>query len=84
MAERTNGPERASIPCTPAVKAQLRDYKEALHSTLNRRATVGEIVGALLSGVPLWQADAMLSAYRPQQRDSTSADSEEAGDDSDG
>jgi hypothetical protein len=49
-----------------AVKDQLVAYKTALHKDLNRRASMGEIVGALLSGVPLWQADAMLSAYKPQ------------------
>ena len=74
MAERTNGPDRAQIPCTPTVKAQLRDYKAALKQEMGRRATMGEVVGALLSGVPLWQADAMLNAYRPQQEDSTDTD----------
>jgi hypothetical protein len=31
-----------------------------------RRASFGEILGALLRGVPLWQTVGMLDGYRPK------------------
>lgn len=64
MAKRTT--ERGSIEVGAAVKEQLVDYQGALHKEIGRRATQAEIIGALLSGVPLWQVNAMLDAYRPQ------------------
>lgn len=64
MANRTTG--RGSIEVGATVKAQLLEYQTALQSQIGRRATQPEIIGALLSGVPLWQAEAMLAAYRPQ------------------
>ena len=66
MAERTT--ERTTIECPPAVREQLKAYQAALQRDLNRRASQGEIIGALLWGVPLWQADAILSAYRPHSQ----------------
>lgn len=71
MANRTKS-ERASIEISPAVKEQLNNYQAALQSEMSRRATLSEIVGALLWGVPLWEADAMLNKYpaQGQPRDS--------------
>jgi hypothetical protein len=63
VAERT--PDRATIEVHPAIKQQLKDYQTALRRDLNVRASQGTIIGALLAGVPLWQAPAMLGAYRP-------------------
>jgi hypothetical protein len=63
MANRTRQ-TRTTIEVAPGVKQQLNDYKRGLYSHMNRRATQEEIISALLSGVPLWQADAMLGAYK--------------------
>lgn len=63
MADRTRQ-TRTTIEVAPSVKQQLNDYKRGLYSQMNRRATQEEIISALLSGVPLWQADAMLGAYK--------------------
>jgi hypothetical protein len=65
VASRTNK-DRTTIEVPHGVREQLKVYQTALHRDLNRRASNGEIIGALLSGVPLWQADAMLGAYKPQ------------------
>lgn len=67
MASRTNS-GRGTIEVPRGVKDQFDDYKTALHQALNRRVSNGELIGALLSGVPYWQVDAMLSAYRPQAK----------------
>ena len=58
--------ERTSIEVQPVVKQQLKDYQASLHRELNRRASQGEIIAALLWGVPLWQANAMIDAHRSQ------------------
>lgn len=63
MADRTKQ-TRTTIEVAPSVKQQLNDYKRGLYSQMNRRATQEEIISALLSGVPLWQADVMLGAYQ--------------------
>jgi hypothetical protein len=63
MADRTKQ-TRTTIEVAPSVKQQLNDYKRDLYSQMNRRATQEEIISALLSGVPLWQADVMLGAYK--------------------
>jgi hypothetical protein len=66
VADRTNPSDRVNLEVARAVRDQLNDYKAALQGDLGRRASQGEILSALLSGVPLWQARAMLDAYRPQ------------------
>jgi len=63
MASRTRQ-ARTTIEVAPGVKQQLNEYKRELYSQMNRRATQEEIISALLAGVPLWQADAMLGAYK--------------------
>jgi hypothetical protein len=79
VADRTNpGDKRAGIPCTAAVRDQVKAHKAELRRVLNRRATVGEIVGAWASGVPLWETAAMLDAYRPPE-DSNESDSGDDG-----
>lgn len=74
MADRTTTIE---VPLT--VKDQLKAYQAALQRDLNRRASYGDIVGALLWGVPLWQADAMLTAYRPPDEPSANPGSDDDG-----
>lgn len=63
MADRTRQ-TRTTIEVAPSVKQQLNSYKRDLYRQMNRRATQEEIISALLSGVPLWQADIMLGAYK--------------------
>lgn len=65
MANRTKS-ETTSIDVSRSAKDRLKNYQVALQSEMSRRATMGEIVEALLWGVPLWQADAMLGSYRSQ------------------
>lgn len=65
MAPRTKT-ERAQIEVTPAVKSQLDSYKAALEKGFGRETSSSNLLGAMLSGIPLWQAEAMLSAYRSQ------------------
>jgi hypothetical protein len=67
--------KRASITVTQAVLAAVNDYQDALLSHFGRRASHADIVAALLEGVPLWQAEAMLDAYRPPPEDSQDTDS---------
>ena len=64
MTKRTT--QRGQVDLPRAVKEQLEAYQAALLRDLNRRASYGEIIGALLWGVPLWQAKAMIDAHRPQ------------------
>ena len=49
MAERTT--DRGQIEVHPAVKQQLKDYQTALRRHISRRASQGEIIGALLSPI---------------------------------
>jgi hypothetical protein len=79
VAERTT--DRGQIELSSAVKAELKAYQTALQRDLNRRASYGDIIGALLWGVPLWQANAMIDAYRPQHesRDNPGSEDEERG-----
>jgi hypothetical protein len=77
VAERTEAPNRASIEVSPAVKKRYNDYKSELRQRFNRSATDSDLVGAFLDGVPAWQAEAMLAAYRPPaepRKDSGSGD----------
>jgi hypothetical protein len=57
--------DKASIEVPREVRDALKDYIHALEATLGRHATHGEVISAFLQGVPLWQANAMLDAYRP-------------------
>jgi hypothetical protein len=70
--------ERTTIEVQPGVKQQLKDYQAALHRELNRRASQGEIIAALLWGVPLWQANAMIDAHRSQHEPMDGYGSDEA------
>jgi hypothetical protein len=65
VAQRTNPSGRANIEVSVAIRDELNSYKAALHREMGRRASAAEIIAALLKGVPLWQAVAMLDAYRP-------------------
>ena len=66
---------RAAVNVTPAVLARLNEYQADLLRLHNRRANHAEILGALLDGVPLWQADLMVAASRPPTDDSDETDS---------
>jgi len=57
--------KRASINVSPALLAKLNAYLEALESEKSRTASQAQLIGALLDGVPLWQADLMVGSYRP-------------------
>jgi hypothetical protein len=74
MTPRSESRARASITVTPEVLARLNTYQEQLLRARNRRANHAEIVGALLDGVPLWQADLMLGAYHAPADDSIQTD----------
>lgn len=63
MAKRT---DKVSVEVPTAVREDLNAYIGELHAVLNRRASQGEIIGAMVAGVPLWQVAAMLDAYRPR------------------
>lgn len=65
MADRTKREDRTTIEVHVDVREQLTEYKAALKRQLRLRPTSGELISALLSGVPVWQAAAMLDAYRP-------------------
>jgi hypothetical protein len=56
----------------------LNDMKAELQRIEGRRATHDEIIGALVAGVPLWQADLMLRTYTKQHIDSKDAVDEES------
>lgn len=65
MASRTRT-DTTTIEVKRAVKEQLTGYQTALHRDFGRQTTMSDLIGALLDGVPFWQAEAMLRAYRPQ------------------
>ncbi len=66
MARRTNPLERGPIDVPREVRDQLNAYKDELLRVSRLRPTSGELLSALLSGGPVWQAAAMLNAYRPK------------------
>ena len=77
MPGRTKPPDRVSIDLPRNVRDQLTAYKAALERDFQRRATVGEILSAMLQGVPKWQTLAMLDAHRPSDNTgSTEGDAE--------
>lgn len=63
MADRTN---KAQIEVPLAVRDQLRAYEADLERLFGRKVFDWQLLTALLSGVPLWQAEAMIAAYRPR------------------
>lgn len=65
MPQRTNPLDRTTIEVAVWVRDALKDYQTALQREVNRRATYDDIISALLWGVPLWQANAMMDSYRP-------------------
>lgn len=74
MPDRTAKPERASIGVTPTVRDALNERVAQLAAIEGRSATHSQLIGALLAGVPLWQADLMLRAYIRQTADSEPPD----------
>jgi len=66
VASRTKK-KKVQIEVAPAVKNQLQGYETALQRGFNRRTNPSDLLGALLEGVPLWQAEAMLQAHKPQE-----------------
>lgn len=65
MSDRTDQKPTVQLEVPRELRDQLNQYKSELYRVLKRRATQAEILGAMLNGVPLWQADAMIQAYRP-------------------
>ncbi len=65
MPDRTDPKPKVPIEVPREIRDQLNAYKDDLYRVLRLRTTQGEIISALLSGVPLWQAEAMIRAYRP-------------------
>jgi hypothetical protein len=55
----------------PAVRKALNDKIAALATLEGRSATQSDLIGALLEGVPVWQADLMLRAYIKQSAPSS-------------
>jgi len=70
MADKATRKKRASINVSPALLEDLNAYLEALESQKSRKASQSQLIGALLDGVPLWQADIMIGSYRPPPSDS--------------
>jgi hypothetical protein len=66
VAGRTDSSKRAQIEVPIAVRDQLNQYKADLQEEMARDTSSGQLISALLSGVPLWQAIAMIDAYRPR------------------
>lgn len=66
MAQQSKPKDMVTMDVPRVVRDLLNDYKTALQRELGRRATQSEILSALLMGTPLWQANAMLDAYRPR------------------
>jgi hypothetical protein len=58
--------DTTTIEVKRAVKEQLTVYQAVLHRDFGRQTTISGLIGALLEGVPHWQAEAMLRAYRPK------------------
>jgi hypothetical protein len=69
--------ERATVSLSPAVRDKLNEFIAALRQAEGRAATQDQLVGALLDGVPLWQADLMLRSYIKQAEDMQDADEDE-------
>jgi hypothetical protein len=65
VSDRTDQKPTVQLEVPRELRDQLNQYKSELYRVLKRRATQAEILGAMLNGVPLWQADAMIQAYRP-------------------
>lgn len=56
-------PDRAPVALTPEVRDGLNGLVRALRREYGRAASQSEVIGALLQGTPLWQADLMVAAY---------------------
>jgi hypothetical protein len=63
MPDRTAKSDRAVISLSPAVRDALNRRLKDLASIEGRSATQDQLIGALLAGVPLWQAEIMLRTY---------------------
>jgi hypothetical protein len=63
VADRTT----TTLGVTVAVRDQMTAYRKALRRDCGRKGSTDEILGALLAGVPLWQAAFMLDAYQQQK-----------------
>jgi hypothetical protein len=70
-------PPNVNIEVRSQVKAQLKAYQTALESDFGRRASMGEILSALLSGTSPWQVVAMLDFYRPMDNPRPSVEPEQ-------
>jgi hypothetical protein len=74
MADQTPR-KRSNIVVSPTVKKEWDDWKTALEQEEGRSATDSEIIGALVKGVPLWQADLMVRTYIRHASDTQEVDS---------
>jgi hypothetical protein len=64
MADRTPKSERANVNVSPAVRDLLNERIALLESAEGRVvAKQDQLIGALLMGVPTWQAALMLDSY---------------------
>lgn len=71
-------PGHVQIEVPRAVKDVLRDYILALENGYNREVGDGDLLSALLVGVPHWQAELMLQGYRPQETSRRTPNSEDS------
>lgn len=70
MPDRTGKPDRASINLSPEVRDLLNQRISELERTEGRAVAKQEqLIGALLMGVPAWQAALMLDSYVRQTSD---------------
>ena len=75
MPDRTAKKERANVNLSPAVRDLLNERIDALAAQEGRTvARQDQLVGALLAGVPLWQAALMLDSYVRQTSNRESSD----------
>jgi hypothetical protein len=80
MADRTGKGERASVNLSPAVRDLLNDQIARLEAEQGRVAKQEQLIGALLLGVPTWQAALMLDSYIRQTASRGSTDAGQTGD----
>lgn len=55
--------DRTTIGVSSETRDLVADYRRRLRLYQGRSASNDQLLGALLEGVPLWQADLMVGAY---------------------
>lgn len=75
MPDRTAKTDRANVNLSPGVRDLLNERISALEAVEGRIvAKQDQLIGALLAGVPLWQAALMLDSYVRQTSNRESSD----------